>query len=179
MISLQTTRLLLRPFNENDLNNLIELDQDPEVMKYLGNQITPIEKIKEGLSVLIERQPRWKTYGTWCADLLSTGENIGWFTLKPVPAINNEYEIGYRLKKKFWGYGYATEGSEFLIEYGFKQLHLPKIIGLTDPHNKASQHVLQKCGLVYKGDIANPWPILNIDKTSYFELFNPNQKAQN
>ncbi len=58
-----------------------------------------IEELHRILSFLIEHQTRWLNYGTWCVDLISTGENIGWFTLKPVPSLNDEFEVGYRLKK--------------------------------------------------------------------------------
>ncbi len=174
MITLKTPRLQLRPFVESDLNNLIELDHDPEVMKYLGGKITPLEEIQKILPLLIERQTRWLNYGTWCADLISTGENIGWFTLKPVPALNNEFEVGYRLKQKFWGQGYATEGSRFLVEYGFNTLNLPKIIGLTDLNNKASQHVLMKSGLLRVADIASPFAADFIGAmTAKFEMLKP------
>lgn len=173
MITLSTQRLKLRPFNENDLQNLIDLDQDPEVMKYLGGKITPLEEIKEALPRILARD--WKTYGTWMADLIDTGENIGWFTLKPVPKLNDEYEVGYRLKKKHWGKGYATEGTKFLINYGFEKLNLPKIIGLTDLGNKASQHVLQKSGLVRKADIPSPWEALSKGNIALLEIINPNR----
>ncbi|MEQ1723213.1 MAG: GNAT family N-acetyltransferase [Pseudobdellovibrio sp.] len=175
MITLKTTRLRLRPFVESDLKNLIELDHDLEVMKYLGGKITPLEEIQKILPVLIERQTRWLNYGTWCADLISTGENIGWFTLKPVPTLNDEFEVGYRLKKRFWGHGYATEGSRFLVEYGFETLKLPKIIGLTDLNNKASQNVLIKSGLERVADIPSPFASHFIGAiTAKFEMLKPN-----
>ncbi len=60
-----------------------------------------------------------------------------------------EIEVGYRLLKKFWSQGYATEMSKALIEYGFNQMKLDKIVGITHPENFASQNVLTKAGLVY------------------------------
>lgn len=158
MITLFTERLKLRPFNENDLQHLIDLDQDPEVMKYLGGKLIPTEELKPLLQKLIDRQPKWISYGTWMADELHSGEAIGWFTLKPLPQLNNEYEVGYRLKKKFWGKGYATEGTKFLVNYGFTKLELPKIIGCTDLLNENSQKVLMKAGLKRVPDIASPFP---------------------
>lgn len=175
MIALTTQRLKLRPFNENDLQNLIDLDHDLEVMKYLGGKITPLEEIKAILPKLIERQPKWITYGTWMADLIDSGENIGWFTLKPVPKLNNDYEVGYRLKKKHWGKGYATEGTKFLVNYGFENLKLSKIIGLTDLENKASQHVLKKSGLIRKADIPSPWEANSDTSIALLEIINPNK----
>lgn len=160
MISLTTDRLILRPFNENDLQNLIDLDTDPEVMKYLGAKLTSIDDLRKTLGMLLERQPRWKHYGTWATDLKSTGECVGWFTFKPVPKLDDDYEVGYRLKRKFWGRGIATEGAKMLVDYGFKERHLPKIIGLTHLENKASQQVLKKCGLKEVGAIDNPFDFI-------------------
>lgn len=158
MITLFTERLKLRPFTENDLQNLIDLDQDPKVMKYLGGKVIPTEELQAMLPKILERQPKWINYGTWMADELSSGETIGWFTLKPLVQLANEYEVGYRLKKKFWGRGYATEGTKFLVNYGFNELKLPKIIGCTDLHNENSQKVLMKAGLKRVDDIPSPFP---------------------
>ena len=157
MITLATQRLKLRPFNEHDLQNLIDLDQDPEVMRYLGGRLTPAEKLKKILPVLLERQTKWVNYGTWIAEELATQEAIGWFTLKPLPQLNNEYDVGYRLKKKFWGQGYATEGAKFLVDYGFHTLKLQKIVACTDLKNLGSQKVLLKAGLTRVADIPSPF----------------------
>ena len=157
MITLTTERLKLRPFNENDLQNLIDLDQDPEVMRYLGGKLIATEDLQKLLPILLERQPKWINYGTWMADELATGQTIGWFTLKPLAQLNNEYEVGYRLKKKFWGKGYATEGAKFLVDYGFNVLKIPKIIACTDLKNSGSQKVLTKAGLTRVADIPSPF----------------------
>lgn len=155
MITLRTQRIILRPFDENDLQNLIDLDQDADVMRYLGARLTPTDELRERLPKLIERQSRWLEYGTWAADLHSSGENLGWFTFKPLPQLGNEYEVGYRLKKKFWNLGLATEGARYLVDYGFTKLKLPKVVGVTHLENSASQHVLQKSGLTRVANIPN------------------------
>lgn len=172
MITLFTSRLKLRPFNESDLQNLMDLDQDPEVMKYLGGKLIPTDELQALLPKLLERQPKWINYGTWMADELSTGETIGWFTLKPLVQLNNEYEVGYRLKKKYWGKGYATEGAKFLVHYGFNTLNLPKIIGCTDLGNENSQKVLMKAGLKRVADIPSPFAEEFIgSKIAKFEIY--------
>jgi RimJ/RimL family protein N-acetyltransferase len=158
VVTLFTERLRLRPFNENDLQNLIDLDQDAEVMKYLGEKLISTDELKATLLKILERQPKWVTYGTWMADELSTGETIGWFTLKPLLQLNNEYEVGYRLKRKFWGNGYATEGAKFLVDYGFQKLAQTKVIACTHLNNFNSQKVLIKAGLSRVEDIPSPFP---------------------
>lgn len=157
MISLKTERLYLRPILDTDLNNFVELDTDPEVVKYISAGIpTTIKELTELLPKLLIRQEGFINYGTWMADL-SNGENIGWFTFKPLPSLNNEMEVGYRLKKRYWGNGFATEGCRFLVNYGFEILKAKKIIAVTHLENIASQHVLQKCGLKKIGPIPNPF----------------------
>jgi RimJ/RimL family protein N-acetyltransferase len=62
-----------------------------------------------------------------------------------------EIEVGYRLAPNAWGRGYATEGARAVVRYGFADLGLDRIIGLTHPDNAASQRVLQKAGLKDSG----------------------------
>ena len=84
--------------------------------------------------------------GTWRASRRDTGAFIGWFTLKYIPK-TVEVEVGYRLLHEAWGQGFATEGATELVRYGFDDLGLYRIIGLTHRDNVASQRVLQKAGL--------------------------------
>ena len=75
---------------------------------------------------------------------------VGWYCLKYCPP-TADVEVGYRLLFDAWGKGYATEGAQALIDYGFDRLGVNRIIGVTHPGNKASQHVLQKSGLRHAG----------------------------
>ena len=170
MMSLKTQRLCLRPFLETDLQNLIDLDTDPEVMRFIGvGKVSSLEETNELLVKILKRQAGFTTYGTWMANLIS-GENIGWFTLKPNLGLNGDFELGYRLKQKFWGQGFATEGSMFLVQYGFEVLKVKKIVAVTDPENKGSQHVLKKCGLIDKGLIPSPFAVEHPKCTFYERL---------
>jgi RimJ/RimL family protein N-acetyltransferase len=157
MITLYTERLKLRPFVEDDIKHLIDLDQDPEVMKYVGVKPIPTDELKATLQRLLDRQPLWVNYGTWMADEIASGETIGWFTLKPLPQFNYDYDVGYRLKKRFWGKGFATEGTKFLVNYGFTQLSLNKIMACTHLENLNSQKVLLKSGLKRVADVPSPF----------------------
>jgi RimJ/RimL family protein N-acetyltransferase len=140
-------------------------------MKYLSNGIpsTP-EHIDKVLKRVIERDAQLKTMGTYIAELKTTGEFIGWFSLKPLPG-TSEIEVGYRLLKKHWGFGYATEGAKMLIDYGFKTLGLKKIIAITHPLNKGSQNVLKKSGLKYVGDSDYRFSVEEeLEMVSWFEI---------
>jgi RimJ/RimL family protein N-acetyltransferase len=84
--------------------------------------------------------------GVWHATRRDTGAFIGWYCLKYCPP-TCDVEVGYRLLREAWGQGFATEGATELVRYGYDDLGLDKIIGVTHPGNRASQRVLMKAGL--------------------------------
>ena len=73
---------------------------------------------------------------------------MGWCGLEFLPD-TNETEVGYLLSGKFWGRGYATEAACETVLFGINRIGLEEIIPLTDPHNIASQRVLEKSGLKF------------------------------
>jgi RimJ/RimL family protein N-acetyltransferase len=120
-------------------------------MKYIGNGRTT--KPADVASVLRRVAQVYQLYpglGTWRAARRDTGAYIGWFTLKYIPG-TVEVEVGYRLLHEAWGRGFATEGATALVQYGFDDLGLDRIIGITHKDNLASQRVLTKAGLKSRG----------------------------
>lgn len=170
-ILLETSRLKIRTFAEKDLENLFALDSDPEVMKYIsdGKPMT-LEEVKIVLQRIISRYDEWKIYGVWAAELIDSGEFVGWFSLKPLPG-TSEIEIGYRLLTKRWGQGFATEGAKAILNYAFETLGLKKIVAITNIKNESSKKVLQKIGLKliddrkYQNSLESPEQIV-----TWFEL---------
>jgi ribosomal-protein-alanine N-acetyltransferase len=81
----------------------------------------------------------------------ATGEFMGWTGLKFCTELRNDhinyYDLGYRLIKRYWGKGYASESVVASLEYGFNTMNLPVICGTADINNLASRHVLEKSGL--------------------------------
>jgi RimJ/RimL family protein N-acetyltransferase len=160
-IILETPRLSLRQFTANDVDNLFDLDSDPEVMRYLtGGKPTPRaeiqnQKIPFHLAVyeLLDR------LGTWAAELTATGEFLGWFHFRPGPDADiTNVDLGYRLRKSAWNKGYATEGSRALIEMGFTELGVQRVFAHTMTVNSASRHVMEKCGLTFVRTFPYEWP---------------------
>jgi RimJ/RimL family protein N-acetyltransferase len=149
-IVLETPRLILRQFTENDVDNLFNLNSDPEVMRYLtGGRSTPREEIRdEILPFHLGVYGRLDRLGTWAAESSVTREFLGWFHFRPGrdSAITN-IELGYRLVRHAWNRGYATEGSRALISRGFTELAVERVFAHTMTLNAASRHVLEKCGL--------------------------------
>ena len=88
--------------------------------------------------------------GNWRASRRDTGAYIGWCSLKYIPD-TVEIEVGYRFLHEAWGQGFATECATELVRYGFEDLGLDRIIGITHKDNVASQRVLQKAGLKNDG----------------------------
>ena len=105
--------------------------------------------------------------GLWIARLKSSGEFIGWYILKHLPN-DGEVEVGFRIRKKFWGKGYSTEAGKALLKHGFGTVGLKKIAAIVRPDNFASQAVIKKIGLHEKGK--GVWYGI---KCRYFELEKP------
>jgi len=152
-IFVETDRLLLRELVPADDKGMFALDSDPEVHWYLGN--SPIKTIDDSRVMIayIRQQYIDNGVGRWAVIEKQSGSFIGWAGLKLMrETINghvNFYDIGYRLIRQYWGKGYATEAAKAVLDYGFNQLNLDNIYGMTAIDNLASKNVLQKIGLTY------------------------------
>jgi RimJ/RimL family protein N-acetyltransferase len=160
-IFLETDRLVLRRFTEDDVDNLVELDGDPEVMHFInGGRPTPRHEIEADiLPTFIDYYTRFAGYGFWAAIEKSSGRFVGWFHFRPAKGAHpTEVELGYRLRKSAWGKGYATEGSRALIDKGFAELGVQRVVAFTMVVNVASRRVLEKAGLRFVRRFHQPWP---------------------
>lgn len=144
---LETPRIYLREMTPEDAENAYWLNLDPEVLQYTGDD--PFESVEEAREFL-EKYESYRTYGfgRWAMILKETGEYLGWCGLKYTPELD-EFDIGYRLLKKFWGKGYATEAAEACLELGFNHFGMQTIVGRAMPENGASVRVLEKIGLTF------------------------------
>jgi GrpB-like predicted nucleotidyltransferase (UPF0157 family)/predicted acetyltransferase len=157
-IFLETKRLVLRTTQLSDLDNLIALRSDPDVMKYIGNGSTQTKEQVE--SFLKNAIPYQEKYGLGFCSVFEkeSGDFVGQGGLFHFKSdeTQSEIEVAYRLHKKFWGRGYATELTKALIRWGFEHLPVNKLLAAAHPDNIASQKVLKKAGLDYKEKIY--WP---------------------
>jgi RimJ/RimL family protein N-acetyltransferase len=148
---LETLRLALRAFVPEDIDDLYRLDGDPRVMRFFGDgKPAPREATAAALRRFLRYPQLYPDLGFWYATRRDTGAFIGWFTLK-YAGRSPDVEVGYRLLHREWGKGFATEGATALVNFGFDELGLHRIIGVTDPGNLASQRVLMKAGLQDSG----------------------------
>jgi RimJ/RimL family protein N-acetyltransferase len=149
-IFLETERLVLRRFTEADVDHLIDLDSDPEVMRFLtGGRPTPRETVQNDvLPAFLRYYEQYEAYGFWAVIEKSTGEFLGWFHFRPPKGGPvEEAELGYRLRRSAWGRGYATEGSHALIRKGFHELGVRRVVASTLAVNHASRQVMEKAGM--------------------------------
>ena len=160
-VFLETERLVLRRFTENDADLLVELDSDPEVMRYLtgGRPTSRAEIQNEMLPGWLGYYERFAGYGFWAAIEKSSGDFLGWFHFRPQPGTSlGEIELGYRLRKSAWGKGYGTDGSRALIRKGFLELGVQRVYAGTMVVNTASRRVMEKCGLKLVRIYHQEWP---------------------
>jgi RimJ/RimL family protein N-acetyltransferase len=152
-IFLETKRLILKPPQISDLDNLIMLRSDPEVMKYIDDgSVHTKTRVERFLSIAIAYQKK-HGFGFCSVFEKETGEFIGQAGLfhKGFYDEQPNIELAYRLHKKYWGRGYATELAKALIRWAFENLKIDKLVSAVEPENIASQKVLLKSGFLFLG----------------------------
>lgn len=149
-VFLETPRLVLRQFTLADVDNLVSLNADPDVMRFItgGIPIGRVEIEDELLPAFLGYYERFDGYGFWAAIEKRTGEFLGCCYLAPQEGgAPGEAELGFRLCKSAWGKGYATEGAHALIRRGFTEFGMQRVVADTVAGNIASRAVLEKAGL--------------------------------
>lgn len=136
----------------DDLDDLVELDSDPDVMRFLtGGRPTSREAMEtDRLPAWLEYAKQHTGYGFWIVELATSSEFLGWVHMRCKPDLpENEPELGYRLRKSAWGKGYATEGSIALINDAFDRGNAVRVYAETMAVNRGSRRVMEKCGLQF------------------------------
>ncbi|HTF03793.1 MAG TPA: GNAT family N-acetyltransferase [Bacteroidia bacterium] len=151
MYLFETERLRFRELTGDDAQFGFDLNSDPEVIQYTGDPpFESVEAAREFMAAYTEVY-RKNGYGRWGAELKSTGELIGWCGLK-FHEEEKVTDVGYRLFKKHWGKGYASEAALQTIAYGFNHMRLNRIVAHARKENVASIRVLEKCGMKIIGE---------------------------
>jgi RimJ/RimL family protein N-acetyltransferase len=150
-VILETPRLLLRTFTEDDAPLLYQLNLDPEVIRYTLDPMTDVEHAKKVLVEVILPQYALYNHGRWAVHLKEDLQFIGWCGLKYIPE-RREIDLGYRFGQKFWGKGYATELAYACLRYGFQKLNMRHIVGRALVGNVGSIRVLEKIGMQYMAE---------------------------
>ena len=144
MILFETSRLMVRQWEESDLDQIFHLYSDPAVMQFIRATLS----LEETNHILQSHLEHYKTYpfeGRFGVLEKSTGLFIGTFLLKPSEAVEG-MEIGYALLKAYWGQGLATELVRGGIAFAFTKADIEELFAITQLDNEASKNVLRKSG---------------------------------
>lgn len=153
---LETERLILKEFTDNDVDHIFQLDSNKEVHEYLGKKPITTQKQAEEIIEFFKKQYQENGIGRFAAFEKDSGNFIGWSGLKfnkgdkeELNGFTNFIDIGYRLLPSYWRKGYASESAIACLEFGFKQMNYDIIYGAAETDNIGSNKILQKIGLKY------------------------------
>lgn len=154
-MNVETERLILRAILPTDVDALFELDSDPEVHRYVGQR--PVTDKDQIVAVInfIRQQYTDNGIGRWAVTDKRTNEVLGWAGLKWVTETTNGhknyYDLGYRIIRRFWGKGIASEAAFAALAYAFRELQAAEVYAMANTANIASNRILQKIGLTQQG----------------------------
>lgn len=161
MIVAETERLILRELSMDDLDPLAELFADPEVMRFsLG--VKSREKTAEIIEGCIQNyKPERLGFGLYGVIRKEDNAFLGYCGLSRFDDVGGrpEIEIGYRLRRRFWGKGYATEAARAVRDYAFGKLGLRRVISMIEPENMPSVRVAVKNGM-HMEKVITKWDLL-------------------
>jgi ribosomal-protein-alanine N-acetyltransferase len=161
---LHSERVLLRHWRESDLRPWISLNLDPDNLKFFPRVYTK-EESEASFKRMSERLEN-DSFGLWAAEEKASGEFMGFVGLanQDLPGISFMpcVEIGWRLDKKYWGKGYATEAAKVVLGYGLIEQSLPTIYSYTAISNLPSINVMTKIGLHLRSELAFEHPKIEI-----------------
>jgi RimJ/RimL family protein N-acetyltransferase len=149
---IETDRLRLRGFRHDDLDRLAEILRDPDVMRYMpGAKPMPRERAEANLRNIMAHWER-HGFGWWAVDYRPDDRLIGWCGLGIVDELDAT-EVAYLFDSPYWRKGIATEAAHVSLRYGFEELNLEHVIALAHTENIASQRVMKKNGMEFKGEL--------------------------
>lgn len=174
-----SSRLSFRLMDSNDAEPLYQLDQDPEVMKFItGGEISSRKKIND---VFLPRMQAYrnsdKGWGLWQVNITKSNEYIGWVLVRPMyfftdtPELDN-LELGWRFFKSSWGKGYASEAALHIMEQLSINKEYKAFSAIADEDNSASIGVMKKIGMSYLKTYRHVDPLFECD-VAYYQIKNP------
>lgn len=148
MIQLETSRLRLRPWRDEDFAPFAALNADPQVMAHFPATLDRAESdvLAARCQSLIEAQG----WGFWATEIKASGDFIGFVGLhRPIAELPFSpcVEIGWRLARPFWGQGYASEAARAALSFAFNDLALAEVVAFTSLANRRSQAVMERLGM--------------------------------
>jgi RimJ/RimL family protein N-acetyltransferase len=150
--TLQTDRIRLVPLGDEHLELQVELDSDPEVMRYLTGDGRTRAQVETAHGLRLATAEAVAGLGFWVGFV--DDEFVGWWLLQPAgwgeeTLVPGEAELGYRLLRRHWGKGLATEGAREMVRHSFQDLDLQRVFALTLTVNERSRRTMSSAGLQY------------------------------
>ena len=158
-MQIETQRLILRQWKEEDKTPFFRLNSDKEVMAFFPNVLT--KEHSDALADKIHHHIATKGWGCFAVERKDTNQFIGFIGLFE-PTYQTHFtpctEIGWRLHKDHWKQGFATEGARAVLEYAFHSLQKKEIVSFTTPQNRPSIAVMERIGMTrdWSGDFDHP-----------------------
>ncbi|MGZ4756191.1 MAG: GNAT family N-acetyltransferase [Acidimicrobiia bacterium] len=154
---LETDRLRLRQWRDDDLEAYAAVCADPDVMRWLNGPMSHDASAEQ----LDAFRQHWvdEGFGLWCTTTKGSDECIGFIGLavpRFLPEVLPAVEIGWRLARPSWGKGLATEGARATVDFAFGPLGLDRIVSITIPENRSSWNVMEKLGMTLERTAKHP-----------------------
>ena len=153
-LTLQTDRLLLREFREEDWRDAHEYGSDAETVKYMPFGPNTEAETKDFISrTLVRQKEAPRLFYDFAIVKKLDKKLIGSCGINVVDAVNKESMVGYILNRKYWNQGYVTEAARAVVAFGFEQMNLHRIIASCDPENTGSYRVMENIGMQREGHL--------------------------
>jgi ribosomal-protein-alanine N-acetyltransferase len=154
---IKTPRLILRPWRDSDLAAFAEQNADPVVMRFLLHVLTREQSDAYAASSIQHFSET--RYGKWAVEAPGVAPFIGAVGLtrmKFEAAFTPAIEVAWRLNRRYWGQGYATEAARAAVEDGFTRVGLKEIVAITTLSNTPSMRVMEKLGMTRTIEFDHP-----------------------
>lgn len=155
--TIRTDRLLMRRWRDSDREPFAALNGDPETMRFFPENLdrAASDALVERIAARFDQQG----YGLWALEVAATGQFIGFTGLNPVPDDvpgADGMEIGWRLARRAWHHGYATEAARAALTVAFDGAGLPEVWSFTSVLNEPSTAVMRRIGMTEVGRFDHP-----------------------
>ena len=139
---LETNRLIIECFKSSDISDWAKIERDVNVRRFVDGKVLSFKEARKYVEMNI-RQYQRIGYGRYAVRLKETGNLIGMCGFLKE---NYGIDFGYRYSKISWGKGFGFEAAKVVLNYGFSELGLEKVVGLTAEENSGSIRILEKLG---------------------------------